>query len=107
MKVDAAPVEIKLKYKPLPKQVEFHSSSAKYRFFGGGWGNGKTSAGCAEAFTLAIEYPGSVGLICRKTRPELKATTQHQFFNGGGGNPETDWTGCPQEVIRSFNKTEQ
>ena len=54
-----------------------------------------------------MEYPGSTGLIARKTRPELKATTQQTFFDGGGGLPETDWTGCPQEVIRSFNKSEQ
>lgn len=107
MKVASEPVEIKLSYKPLPKQREFHGLSAKYRLFTGGWGNGKTSAGCVEAFSLALEYPGSVGLICRKTRPELKATTLHQFFNGGGGDPNSDWTGCPQEVIRSFNKTEQ
>jgi hypothetical protein len=79
------PKEIRLNYSPLPKQAEFHASDARFRFFGGGWGNGKTSAGCVEAFSLAMEYPGSMGLICRKTRPELKATTQHQFFHGGGG----------------------
>jgi hypothetical protein len=57
---------------------------------------------------LAMEYPGSTGLIARKTRPELKATTQHVFFHGGGGDPALgDWNGCPQELIRSFNKTEQ
>lgn len=100
-------VEIKVGYEPLPKQAEFHGLSKKYRFFGGGWGNGKTSAGCAEAFALAMEYPGCTGLIARRTRPELKATTQHQFFHGGGSDLATDWTGCPQEVIRSFNKTEQ
>lgn len=100
------PINIELSYKPLPKQAEFHGLSAKYRLFVGGWGNGKTSAGCAEAFALAMEYPGSVGLICRKTRPELKATTEHQFLHGGGGNPKTDWTGCPEEVIKSHNKSE-
>lgn len=104
---EAAPLEVELKYKPLPKQASFHGMDAKYRCFGGGWGNGKTSAGCAECFALALEYPGSVGLIARRTRPELKATTQHQFFNGGGGNPNSDWSGCPQELIRTFNKTEQ
>lgn len=103
--IATTPVHIDLPYKPLPKQREFHELSAKYRFFVGGWGNGKTSAGCAEAFALAMEYPGSTGLIARKTRPELRATTEHQFFNGGGGGP-TDWPGCPQEVIRSYNKSE-
>src|SRR5271166_1223775 len=101
------PTEVKLSYKPLPKQAEFHGMSKKFRFFVGGWGNGKSSAGVAEALMLALEYPGSTGLICRKTRGELKATTQHHFFNGGGGDPERgDYTGCPEELIQKFNKTE-
>lgn len=106
MKVDEKPVKIKLNYTPLPKQQEFHGNADKYRAFGGGFGNGKTSAGCFEAFALSMEYPGTVGIIARKTRPELKSTTQDVFFNGGGGDPGLDWTGCPQEVIRTFNKTE-
>jgi phage terminase large subunit len=106
LRVESKPIEVTLNYDPLPKQGEFHGSNAKYRAFGGGFGNGKTSAGCAEAFFLSMEYPGTVGLISRKTRPELKATTQETFFNGGGGVVDTDWTGCPQELIRSFNKTE-
>lgn len=107
LSAEAAPTEVTISYKPLPKQGEFHGMSKKYRFFVGGWGNGKTSAGCVEALMLALEYPGCVGLICRKTRPELKATTMHHFFNGGGGDPDSgDYTGCPQELIRSFNKTE-
>lgn len=103
---NSQPISIELNYKPLPKQGDFHGLSAKYRLFVGGWGNGKSSAGCAEAFILAMEYPGSVGLIMRKTRPELKATTEHQFFHGGGGNPKTDWTGCPEELIKTHNKSE-
>lgn len=99
------PVDINIPYKPKPKQAEFHALSAKYRLFIGGWGNGKTSGGCAEAFALAMEYPGCTGLILRKTRPELKATTEDQFLNGGGG-PEGDWTGVPQELIRKHNKTD-
>jgi len=110
----AKPIEVTIfdgtkeeSYKPMPKQGDFHGLPHKYRCFAGGWGNGKTAAGCAEALMLALEYPGSTGLIARKTRPELKATTQYQFFNGGGGNPKADWTGCPQELIRNFNKSEQ
>lgn len=99
---------LKLSYKPMPKQAEFHGHDAKYRFFGGGVGNGKSSAGCVEALALSLEYPGTVGLISRRTRPELKATTQDVFFNGGGGDPDAgDYEGCPQELIKSFNKTEQ
>jgi phage terminase large subunit len=105
MRVPNAPVEIRLEYKPKPKQYEFHALAAKYKLFIGGWGNGKTSAGCAEAFTLAMEYPGCTGLVLRRTRPELKATTEPQLLNGGGG-PSGDWTGIPEEVIRKHNKTD-
>ena len=98
------PVKIQLKYEPLPKQTEFHTSPAKYRFFGGGFGNGKTVAGCVEAFALCLEYPGCHGLICRATRPELEATTMETWWNGGGGG-ETDWKGLPQAVVRSHNKS--
>jgi phage terminase large subunit len=106
MQVQQAPLEVTITYDPLPKQREFHGSNAKYRFFGGGFGNGKTSAGCAEAFALAMEYPGSSGLIARKTRPELISTTIQTLLHGGGGNPETDWNGIPQELIRSHNKSQ-
>lgn len=98
-------VTIELDYDPNPKQRVFHAMGEKYRFFVGGWGNGKTDAGVAEAFALAMEYPGTTGLIARKTRPELRATTQRQFFEGGRG-PKGCWPGCPQEVIRKFNKTD-
>src|SRR5688500_17298131 len=106
LSVKPEPVEIKLTYQPLPKQAEFHGHPAKYRFFGGGWGNGKTSAGCAEALALALEYTGSTGRLCRKTRPECKATTIDTFLNGGNAGVEGDWTGITQELIRSMNKTE-
>lgn len=108
MKIHAdSPTEVNISYKPMPKQAEFHGMSKKYRFFVGGWGNGKTSAGCVEAFMLAMQFPGCTGVICRKTRPELKTTTQDCFFNGGGGDPQKgDWEGCPPQLIKKFNKTE-
>jgi hypothetical protein len=99
------PTTIEIPYQPLPKQGEFHGNGAKYRFFGGGFGNGKTSAGCAEAFALALEYPGCHGLICRQTRPELEATTMETFWQGGGGNPASDWPGVPDAAVRSHNKS--
>jgi hypothetical protein len=107
VRVQQEPVELTLTYKPLPKQGKFHGANAKYRAFGGGFGNGKTSAGCVEALALSLEYPGTEGVICRKTRPELLATTMDVFFNGGGGDPDAgDFTGCPQELIRSHNKSQ-
>lgn len=102
-----APINIKFNYAPMPKQAEFHGNNAKFRFFGGGFGNGKTSGGCAEAFGLAMEYPGCVGLICRKTLPEVKATTLQTLLHGGGGDARTDWSGIPQELIKSHNKSDK
>lgn len=101
-------VTVSISYVPNEKQAEFHGLPHKYRFFVGGWGNGKTTAGCAEAFQLMIEYPGSTGLIARKTLPELKATTLKQMLHGGGGDPNAgDWTGIPQELIRRHNKSDK
>jgi len=64
----------------LAKQQEFLESSAKYRLFSGGIGNGKTSIGCIEALRLCLEYPGIVGVISRKTMSTLKRTTQKVFL---------------------------
>jgi len=102
-----APLTIEIKYQPMPKQATFHGMAAKYRFFAGGFGNGKTSAGCAEAFFLAMEYPGCTGLIARKTLPEIKATTLKTFLRGGGGAVETDWAGVPEELIRRHNRSDK
>ena len=51
-------IEVNLDYRPNPKQAQFHGMAAKYRGFCGGWGNGKTSGGCAEFFTRLVEFPG-------------------------------------------------
>jgi phage terminase large subunit len=98
-------LEIQLPYSPLPKQAEAHGLATKYRGFCGGWGNGKTSWGCAETFTTLMEFPGTNCIIARKTRPELKATTWDMFINGDPGQP-TGWHGIPQELIKSHNRTE-
>jgi hypothetical protein len=97
-------VNITLDYKPLPKQQQFHGLKAKYRGFCGGWGNGKTSAGCAETFIRLMEYPGTECIIARKTRPELKATTWKMWVHGD--NSPGGWAGVPREVIRLYNRSD-
>lgn len=78
-------------YDPLPKQLEFHRSEAKYRCFLGGFGSGKTKAGVWESIQLCLEYPGNVGLIARKTYQELTDTTWHTLLEE-----------IPEEVVYTY-----
>jgi len=89
----------------MAKQAEAHRLVAKYRAFIGGWGNGKTSWGCAELFARLHEYPGTRAIVARKTRPELKATTWDMLLNGDPGAPGA-WVGIPKETIASENKSD-
>jgi len=97
-------ITVDLDYKPNRKQGVFHGLAAKYRSFCGGWGNGKTSGGCAEFFLRLIEFPGTNSIVSRKTRPELRTTTWDMLVNGDtspGG-----WHGIPREVIKTINKSD-
>lgn len=78
-----------MKISLLPKQDAFVFSKAKFCAFFGGFGNGKTVAGCVKAMNLSLSYPGNFGLIGRLTYPELKATTRRTFFELFGCNEET------------------
>ena len=57
----------------------FQSSRKKIQIFGGGFGNGKTTAAVIKALTLAKDYPGSNGLIARSTYPKLNSTIRKEF----------------------------
>lgn len=81
-------------YLPLPKQIEFHSSPAKFRAYIGGFGSGKTLSGCVEALMLGLDYPGIRILVGRKTYGELQATTLADFLRV-----------CPKELIQDHNKS--
>ena len=95
---------ISLDYRANPKQDSFHGLSAKYRGFCGGWGNGKTTAGCMEIFASLCEYPGTNSIISRKTRPELRSTTWDMFLNGD--DTPGGWHGVPKPCIRQYNKSD-
>ncbi len=58
----------------------FHQSRAKIQFLGGGFGNGKTACAVIKALKLAVDYPGSNGLIARSTFPKLNDTIRKEFF---------------------------
>jgi hypothetical protein len=61
-------------------QYGFQKSRAKIQIMGGGFGNGKTTAGVVKALQLAREYPGSNGLIARSTFPKLNDTIRKEFY---------------------------
>lgn len=104
-KISRGTKRVELDYNPMAKQGQAHQLVAKYRGFCGGWGNGKTSFGCAETFTRLHEYPGTRAIVARKTRPELKSTTWDMLVNGDPGTPGA-WTGIPKETIASINKAD-
>ena len=98
-------LEISLPYRPLVKQEAAHQLDSKYRGFCGGWGNGKTSWGCAETFVTLQEFPGTNCIVARKTRPELKSTTWEMLIHGDPGQPN-GWHGIPKELIHTYNRSE-
>lgn len=100
----AGKITYELPYAPNPKQADFHGLTAKYRGFCGGWGNGKTTAGCAEFFISLMEYPGTNSIIARKTRPELRTTTWDMLVRGD--TQEHGWRGIPRQVIKTYNKSD-
>lgn len=104
-KVQRGVAELRMPYAPMPKQDAAHRLHAKYRSFVGGWGNGKTSWGCAETFIRLHEYPGTRAIVARKTRPELRATTWDMLLNGDKGHP-TAWQGIPKSAIKNYNKSD-
>lgn len=76
-------------------QHRFQESRGKIQFFGGGFANGKTTAGVAKLLRVCAEYPSSNILVARATRPKLNDTVRKVVFK---------W--MPKHWIKSFNKAE-
>lgn len=67
--------------KYLPTQANFIQDwGTRFRAYGGGLGNGKTTGGVALAFFLSICFPGNCGYIGRWDGKELVQTTMAEFF---------------------------
>lgn len=66
-------------YTPLPKQQEFLDLPQRFTAFVGGAGSGKTITGAAWAVKMAIDHPGSTGLILAPTYKMLKSATRVEF----------------------------
>lgn len=63
-----------------PVQWDFVHSRARFSFYVGGVGAGKTTAGAMRAILRAIEHPGALGLIGAPTYPMLRDATARTFF---------------------------
>ncbi len=69
-----------INYSPLPSQLLFHESSARFKGFSGPIGSGKSQALCQEAIRLAYINAGRTGLIGAPTYPMLRDATQASFI---------------------------
>jgi hypothetical protein len=85
-------------YKPHEQQLKFHSSTAKYRLFGGAKGGGKSIALLWEAINWCLRVPGCSVLLLRRTFPDLNKTLLSHFE-----------TKIPQEIYggtRHYNRND-
>jgi hypothetical protein len=65
----------------LPKQEAFlYDMAHRFQAYGGGLGNGKTTAACLKAFYLSYLFPGNAGFIGRLDGKELRQTTMAEFI---------------------------
>ena len=64
-----------IEYLPLPSQLRFHRSQARFKGFSGPIGSGKSQALCQEAIKLSYLNGGRVGLLGAPTYPMLRDAT--------------------------------
>ncbi len=72
---------VAFEYQPLPVFRPFHASPALDRLIVGGYGSGKSIAGCAEIQAWGLEEPGAEFMVTRKTVPALRDTTEKIFLS--------------------------
>lgn len=86
-------LELPLDLTKLPTQTAFMSDHEyRFRAYGGGYANGKTSAGCVLAVLLSHFVPDNRGFIGRWDGKELRQSTMAEFFRI-----------CPPQMIEKRN----
>ena len=62
-------------------QERFNNLRTKLQIYGGGYGNGKTSAAVVlKCLVVARDYPGANILVARESYPKLNDTIRKEFF---------------------------
>lgn len=69
-----------LTYDKLPIQADFiFDMEHRFQSYGGGLGNGKSTAGCLKAWNLSNLFPGNMGFMGRLDGKEFRQTTMAEF----------------------------
>lgn len=69
-----------IQFDKLPIQADFlFDMTNRFQAYGGGLGNGKTTAGCLKAFFLSFLFPGGCGYMGRLDGKEFRQTTLAEF----------------------------
>ncbi len=64
----------------LPTQAAFlYDMENRMQAYGGGLGNGKSTAGCLKAWYLSFMFPGNMGFMGRLDGKEMRQTTMAEF----------------------------
>jgi phage terminase large subunit-like protein len=77
-------------------QHAFVASPARFSFFVGGIGSGKSYSGAVKAILWVTNHPGSLGLVGAPTYPMLRDVTERTFFER-----------LPETMIRQRNRNEE
>lgn len=89
-------IELFSSYTPLPWQIKAHAGDWTHGCFVGGKGGGKTRFVIEELIQNALDFPGSLYLIGRKTLPALRDSTMREFMNV-----------MPDALIKDYNKSQR
>lgn len=77
---DSFDINLLLGKRPLPTQLAFLRSPAKFKDYQGPFGSGKTEVLIWQALILSVRIPNNRGLIGRYSYNELRDTTRKRFI---------------------------